>query len=156
MYRKPALAAVLISIIFWFFTGLALAVVEFETMRYERPVRTIRGKLTGFGQVVPSLSVQVYDNAKVWLDDSLSIAEKRKRQTLVASAEPNDRGEFKVKHLPKGLYEIEFGNEGMGGYNILSVLVNVDPRGAGDKLCVDVSLEGAPSPQSSVRRCTPK
>jgi hypothetical protein len=122
MYRKPVLIAVLISVGILFFTSIALAVVEIETVRYERPVRTIRGKLTGFGNVVPNLSVQVYDNAKVWLDDSMPIAEKRKRQTLVASAEPNDRGEFKVKHLPKGFYEVEFGNGGMGGYNVLSVL----------------------------------
>lgn len=145
-----------IPIFILFFSSVALPVVEFETVRYERPLRTIRGKLTGFGYVVSSLSVQVYDNAELWLDDSMPMVEKRKRQNLVASAEPNEHGEFKVKHLPKGFYEIEFGNGGTGGYNILSVLVNVDPKGAKDALCVDVSLESVPSPRSSVRRCTPK
>jgi hypothetical protein len=156
MYRKSILTVVLISLGILSFPSIALAVVEIERVRYEPPVRTIRGKLTGFGYVVPSLSVQVYDNAKVWLDDSVPYAEKRNRQTLVASVEPNYKGEFKIKHLPKGLYEVEFGNGGNGGYNILSVLVDVDPKGAKDRLCADVSLEGDPSPPSSVRRCTPQ
>lgn len=155
MYKRPVLTTALIFIAILVFASTAFAVVELETLRYAKPVRAIEGKLTGGGHVA-RLSVQVYDNAKVWLDDSMSMAEKRKRQTLVASAEPNDRGEFKIKHLPKGFYGVEFGNGGMGGYNILSVLVNVDPMGTKDKLCVDVSLEGAPWPRSSIRKCLPK
>lgn len=153
MNRKLVLVAALISIGILLFTGIALAVVQHEMVPYQRPVRTIRGKLTGFGQVVPGLSVQVFDNGRVWLDDTVVPFEKRKQQTLVASVEPNEKGEFSVKSLPKGLYEVEFGNGGHGGYNILSVVVAVDPKGTKDRLCVDVSLESAHSPQSSVRKC---
>jgi len=159
MYRKHVLIVVLIWLGILCFASIALAVVEHETVRYERPVRTICGKLTGFGNVVPTLGVQVFDNGQVWLDDSIVPFEKKKKQNLVASAELNDKGEFKIKHLPKGFYEVEFGNGGNGGnggYNVLSVLVDVDPKGAKDRLCVDVSLESVPSPRSSVRRCTEK
>jgi hypothetical protein len=154
MYRKSLLVVASLGILL--LASGSFAVVEHETVRYERPVRTIRGRLTGFGYVVPTLGVQVFDNGQLGLDDSMALFEKRQRQNLVASVEPNDKGEFNVKHLPKGLYEVEFGNQGNGGYNILSVLVNVDPKGAKDAMCVDVSLEGAPSPRSSVRRCTPE
>jgi hypothetical protein len=43
---------------------------------------------------------------------------------------------LKVKSLPKGFYELEFGNWGMGSYNILSLLVNVDPKGIDDRLWI--------------------
>ena len=96
--------------------------------------------------------VDVYDNARVSLDDSLPPVEQRKRQSKVASVEPNDKGEFSIKHLPKGFYEVEVGNHGMGGYHVLSVLVNVDPKGTNDKLCVDLSLEGG-NARSTVAKC---
>ena len=96
--------------------------------------------------------VDVYDNAQVCLDDSMAPVEQRKRQTKVASVEPNYKGEFSIKHLPKGFYEVEVGNHGGGGYHVLSVLVNVDPKGANDKLCVDLSLEGS-NPESTAAKC---
>jgi len=123
-----------------------------NTVRYERPVRSIRGRVTGYGQVVPVFWVDVYDNAQVCLDDAMPQFEKRKRQTRVASVEPNERGEFNIKHLPKGFYEVEFGNHGGGGYNDLSVLVNVDTKGTNDRLCVDLGLEGGRG-QNTATKC---
>jgi hypothetical protein len=140
------------SISLLFLVSISFAVIVHDTVRYERPVRSIRGKVTGYGQVVPALSVDVYDNAQVCLDESMPSVEKRKRQTKVASAEPNEKGEFNIKHLPKGFYEVEFGNHGSGGYNDLSVLVNVDPKGTNDKLCVDVSLESGPG-KNTAKKC---
>jgi hypothetical protein len=99
--------------------------------------------------------VDVYDHAEVCLDDSLPPIEQRKRQTKVASAEPNDNGEFSIQHLPKGFYEVEVGNHGMGGYHVLSVLVRVDPKGTKDRLCVDLSLEGSDA-HSAVAECSRK
>jgi len=116
------------SISLLFLVSVCLAVIIHDTVRYERPVESIRGRVTGYGQVVPVFWVDVYDNAEVCLDDAMPPVEKRKRQTKVVSVEPNERGEFNIKHLPKGFYEVEFGNHGGGGYNSLSVLVNVDPR----------------------------
>jgi hypothetical protein len=156
MRSKPIGNVVLISVALLFFTSNAFAVVEHETVRYERPLRAIRGRVTSLGYVMRVVWVDVYDNAQVRVDDSVPFVEQRKRQTKVVSLEPNEKGEFNIKHLPKGFYEVQFGNRGMGGYNILSVLVNVDPKGAKDRLCVDLSLEGGGGPQSSVAKCPEK
>jgi hypothetical protein len=86
------------------------------------------------------------------MDASMAQVEQRKRQNKVASVKPNGQGEFSIKNLPKGFYEVEVGNHGGGGYHVLSVLVNVDPKGANDKLCVDLSLEGG-NPESTVAEC---
>ncbi|HTC95169.1 MAG TPA: hypothetical protein VK699_17115 [Terriglobales bacterium] len=102
-----------------------------------------------------ALWVDVYNNAQVWLDDSMSMVERRKRQTKVASVELNYKGEFSIKHLPKGFYEVEIGNHGGGGYSDLHVLVNVDPKGTNDRLCVDLGLEVGPA-DSSVAKCSAK
>ena len=99
--------------------------------------------------------MDVYDNAQVCLDDSMPPVEQRKRQTKVASVEPNAKGEFSIKRLLKGLYEVEVGNHGGGGYHVLSVLVNLDPKGTSDKLCVDLSLEGGDT-KSTVANCDAK
>jgi hypothetical protein len=145
----------LISAVLLLLVGFAVAIVEKQTVRYEHPVRAIRGRVTAFGQVMRVVWVDVYDNAQVCLDDSLPPVEQRKRQTQVASVEPNDKGEFSIKHLPRGFYEVEVGNRGMGGYHVLSVLVNVDPKGENDRLCVDLSLEGG-NAHSTVARCSAK
>lgn len=139
------------SISLLWLVSLSFAVIVHDTVRYEHPVRSIRGRVTGYGQVVPALAVDVYDNAQVSLDGSMPPVEKRKRQTKVASVEPNEKGEFNIKHLPKGFYEVEFGNHGGGGYNELSVLVNVEPNGTSDKLCVDISLESGPGKNTATK-----
>lgn len=140
------------SIALLFLGSIAFAVIVHDTVRYERPVRSIRGRVTGYGQVVAAFWVDVYDNAQVYLDNDMPPVEKRKRQMKVASVRPNERGEFKFKDLPKGFYEVEFGNHGGGGYNDVSVLVNVDPKGTSDKLCVDVSLESGGG-QNTATKC---
>ncbi len=152
MPSKPAANAVLISAAFLFLTGIALAMVELDEFHYEHPIRAIRGRVRGFGQVVPGFWVDVYDKARVPLDDSMPEFEKRKEQARVASVEPDEKGEFNIQHLPKGPYEVRFGNRGQGGYNTVAVLVNVDPRGTKDRLCVAVGLEGS-GPRSSVSKC---
>jgi hypothetical protein len=136
---------------FLFLTGVCFAVIVHETVRYDRPVRSIRGRVTGYGQVVPGFWVDVYDRAKMPLD-SMPDFEKRKEEAKVASLEPNEKGEYNIKHLAEGLYEVEFGNHGGGGYNTLSVLIAVDFRGTDDKLCVDLSLESGPG-QNTAKKC---
>lgn len=155
MLNSSAGKCAAISVSLFLCVGIAFAVVVHDTVEYERPVSAIRGRVTGFGQVVPILMVDVYNNAQVWLDNSLAPVEKRKRQTKVASVQPNTNGEFNVARLRKGFYEVEFGNRANGGYNILSVLVNVDPKGTKDSLCVDLSLEGGGG-QSKVNKCGAK
>jgi hypothetical protein len=140
-----------ISICLLFLVGVAFAVIVHDTVRYDKPVRVIRGRMTSNGAVVIYGWVNVYDNAQVCLDDSISPAEQRKRQTRVVSVKPNEKGEFNIRRLPKGFYEVEFGNQGQGGYNSLSVLVNVDPKGNTDGICVNLGVEGGG--QSSVAKC---
>ncbi len=155
MLRKRIGDVALVSLVLFFFGSIGFAVVVHETVRYERPVREIRGRVTGFGQVMRVVYVDVYDNAQACLDHSLSPVEKRKRQTQIASVEADANGQFNIRHLPKGFYEVEFGNHGNGGYNIMSVLVNVDPKGTKDKLCVDLSLESAGG-KTTVAECSAK
>jgi hypothetical protein len=153
MLKKNGRRLAFISAAFSLFVSLVFAVIEKQTVRYEHTIRAIRGKVTAVGQPIPvTVWVDVYDNAQVRLDDSIPQIEQRKRQAKVASAEANDKGEFRIQHLPKGFYEVEVGNHGSGGYHVLSVLVNIDPRGANDKLCVDLSLEGG-NAQSTVAKC---
>jgi hypothetical protein len=149
--RGRAVLLIFFSVLF--LVGIAYAVVIHDTVRYEHPVRTIRGSVTSLGTVMRVVWVDVYDNAQVCLNDSLSPVEKRKRQTKIASVEPNDNGEFNIKHLPKGFYEVEFGNHGNGGYNILSVLIQIDPKGTKNRLCVNLSQESLGG-QSTVARCS--
>jgi len=145
----------LVSAVFSLLVGFAVAIIEKQTVRYERPVRAIRGRVTALGQVMRVVWVDVYDNAQVCLDDSMPPVEQRKRQTQVASVQPDDKGEFSIKHLPRGFYEVQVGNHGMGGYHVLSVLVNVDPKGGNDRLCVDLGLEGGHA-HSTVSACSAK
>ena len=156
MRNAGARRAVLISLVLSVFASAAVAVIVKQTVRYDRPVREIRGRVTAVGQVMDAeVWVDVYDNAQVCLDNSIAPVEQRKRQTKVASVEPNYKGEFSIKHLPRGFYEVEVGNHGGGGYHVLSVLVNIDPKWANDKLCVDLSLEGGNS-ENTIARCGAK
>jgi hypothetical protein len=156
MKKKNAHKFAIISAVLSLFVSFAVAVIVKQTVRYEQPVRAIRGRVTAVGQVMDAaVWVDVYDNAQVCLDDSMAPTEQRKKQTKVASVEPNYKGEFSIKRLPKGFYEVEVGNHRGGGYHVLSVLVNVDPKGANDRICVDLSLEGG-NAESTVRTCGAK
>lgn len=102
--RQKLLANVLVVVVILpLLTSIVLAVVERETVRYEQPVRVIRGRVTSLGHAIQVVWVDVYDNAQVRLDDSLAFAEQRRRQTKVASAEPNEEGEFKYQAFAEGV-----------------------------------------------------
>jgi hypothetical protein len=147
-------ATALISIGLLLLGNIVFAVIIHDTMRFEQPIRAIQGRVSNHGNAIPSVWVDVYDNVQVVLDGSMTPAEKRKRQTKIASVKPKIDGEFSIKDLPKGFYEVEFGNHGMGGYNVLSVLVNVDAKGTAGALCVNLGLEG--DGQSNVFNCFAK
>jgi len=90
--------------------------------------------------VNPGVKVELFDKPEVWADDSVSLNEKRKRQKLIATTSTDAKGKFDFRGVPKGAYEIRFS---AAGWNILSVLVSVDPAGSHDRLCMQLSLEGA-------------
>ena len=142
MLTNAVRAVALISVGILLLGNILWAAIVHDTVRFEQPIRAIHGRVTNFGNGIPSVWVDVYNNAQVSLDNSMTPVEKRKRQTKIASVKPKADGEFSIRHLPKGFYEVEFGNHGMGGYNVLSVLVNVDPKGTYGALCVNLGIEG--------------
>jgi hypothetical protein len=77
MLNKGARTIALLSASLLFFGLVALAVIEVETVRFEQPVKAIRGRVTAFGQVMRVVWVDVYDNAQLSLDDSMSEVERR-------------------------------------------------------------------------------
>ena len=107
--------------------------------------------MIGCGDVNPGVKVKLFDKPEVWADDSLSFDDRRKRQKLIATTLTDAKGKFEFRGVHKGSYEVQF-SAGNGGWNILSVFVNVDPTGSHDRLCVELSLEGA-GPKPSVEAC---
>jgi hypothetical protein len=116
-----------------------VGVVTHETITYKSSIKKISGRVVGFGNVNPGTDVQLFDKPEVWADDSLTWNEKRKRQTEIASTVTNSNGKFEFRGVPRGAYEIQFSKN---GWNVLSVLVNVEPSGSSDQLCVQVSIDG--------------
>jgi hypothetical protein len=133
------------------FTGICLAVVTHETMNYSTPLKRISGSVIGYGNVNPGVKVELFDKPEVWADGSLSLNEKRKRQKLIATTSTDAKGKFDFRGVRRGAYEVQF-STGDGGWNILSVLVNVEPGGSSRPLCVQLSLEGA-GQKPSVASC---
>ena len=126
-----------------------VGVVTHETITYKSSIKKISGRVVGFGNVNPGTDVQLFDKPEVWADDSLTWNEKRKRQTEIASTVTNSNGKFEFRGVPRGAYEIQFSKN---GWNVLSVLVNVEPSGSSDQLCVQVSIDGMVA-QPSVQAC---
>jgi hypothetical protein len=126
------------------------AAVVHEVVSYKTPIQKISGRVVGFGAVNPGVLVQVRDKPHVWLDDSLSLDEKRKRQSIIASTDTDSSGNFTFHKIPKGSYEVEF--SGRPGWNPLSALVVVDPAGSSARMCVVMSIEGGVT-SPSVRPC---
>jgi hypothetical protein len=127
------------------------AVVVLKRITYKPPIKNISGRVVGFGRVNPGVKVQVMDNPEVWSDDSLSLDEKRRKQSIIASTVTSSNGKFEFRGISKGSYEVEFSNR--QGWNVLSVFVVVDPRGTSKQLCVEMSLEGAGETGPSVQPC---
>ena len=127
-----------------------VGVVIHETIRYTTPIKTISGRVVGFGNVNPGVNVQLFDKPEARADDSLGTNEKRRQQTEIASMVTDSNGKFEFHDVPRGAYEIQFSNR--NGWNVLSVLVRLEPSGSRDRLCVQMSIEGA-GPHPSVQRC---
>jgi hypothetical protein len=123
-----------IAVICVLLAEVCVAVVTHETITYKPPIKRISGRVVGFGNVNPGVSIQVFDKPEVWADDSLSFNQKRKRQKEIASMVADSNGKFEFHHIPKGAYEVQFSNK--NGWNILSVLVVVEPSGPRESLCV--------------------
>jgi len=67
-----------ISSVLSLFASVAVAVIVKQTVRYDHPVRAIRGRVTAVGQVMDAeVWVDVYDNVQVCLDDSMAPVGRR-------------------------------------------------------------------------------
>ena len=139
-----------IGVICVLFAEVCVAVVTHETVTYKPAIKRIEGRVVGFGNVNPGVGIQVFDKPEVWADDSLSFNEKRKRQKEINSMAADCNGKFEFHHIPKGAYEVQFSNK--NGWNVLSVLVVIEPSASREGLCVQMSLEGA-GQSPSVQAC---
>lgn len=128
---------------------VCLGVVTHTTVTYKPTIKRISGRVVGYGAVNPGARIRVFDKPEVWANDSLSLVDKRQRQTEIASTVTDEKGKFDFRRIPKGAYEVEFSRD---GWNFLSVIVNVDPSGTGDRICVQMSLDGM-GPDASVQAC---
>ena len=113
---------------------------------YKSPAKRIQGTIVDLnGEGVYGADVSVYDHPEVWSDDSLNDDQKRAKQTKVATTSTDEDGKFSLRKLPKGAYEIEFNK---GGFDTLSVIVEVDPSSHAKKFCVELAVSdtsGEPS-----------
>ena len=135
-----------------FLVELTFAAVVHEDVRYPATLRYVRGKIVQPSFRRRDVQIEVFDNGQLGMDHTLSLHNRRSRQTKVASVHPDEGGKFQFKGLSKGLYEVEF-SFGNGGWNVLSVLVDVDPlAGKKEEFCVELSLEGSGEP-SKMNKC---
>ena len=117
-------------------------------------IRRISGRVVAQGDFDSGVEVQVFDHPEVWSDNSLSLVEKRKRQSLVASAVTDKSGGFALRHIHNGSYELCFSKP---GFDMVSVTVTVASSASSDQLCVTIPVSeagGAASVQTS-RDCAP-
>jgi len=114
------------------------AVVERQLIKYGGSAKRLRGTVTDWtGAPIPEVQVEVYDNPEVW-DSTLSLVEMRSKQKKIGSTMTDDKGRYTIKGVPTGQYEVQFSRM---GWNILSVLVNVDDEKT-ENLCVELQLSG--------------
>ena len=130
----------------------ATAINEFTIQHYKPHVRRLQGVVVDpAGAPIPLAQVTVFDDPEVWSDESLNFEQKRERQKTIAETRADDEGRFSVKKLPKGSYEVEFSR---GGFNTLSVIVQIDPSERSEKYCVHLSVSDGPGGEPSFHSCT--
>ncbi|MGH9515440.1 MAG: carboxypeptidase-like regulatory domain-containing protein [Terriglobales bacterium] len=100
------------------------------------------------GAPIPWVEVEVYDHPELWDEASLSVVAIRVKQKKIASVTADENGHFRIRHLHKGSYEVQFTRM---GWSILSVLLKVDPHG--EKLCAELQISGGGAGESRVHPC---
>ena len=59
-------------IIILFLVSICFAAIIHDPVRFAHPIRAIHGRLSNHGNAIPSVWVDVYDNAQLCLDNSLT------------------------------------------------------------------------------------
>jgi hypothetical protein len=119
-------------------TTFARAIWEHEIIRDNGSAKRLEGVVTDYtGAPIPWVEIEVYDHPEVWDEASLSFVAMRAKQKKIASGTTDENGHFKIRHVRKGWYEVQFTRM---GWNVLSVLLNVDPHG--EKLCTRLRISG--------------
>ena len=131
--------------------SICFAHVQLDSISLKRPVRRISGRVVDYGAVNPGVNVQVFNHPEVWSDDSLSLAEKREKQSMIASVVTDDSGKFEFRKIGKGSYEVLFSKV---GWDTVSALVAVEPSATTEQFCVKMPISGA-GYDASVRTCQP-
>jgi hypothetical protein len=120
------------------FDSFAVASWEHVIVHHTGAPRRIEGTVTDYtGSQIPWVEIEVYDHPEVWDDASLSVVAMRAKQKKIASGTADENGHFKIGHVRKGSYEVQFMRL---GWSTLSVLLNIDPHG--EKLCTELRISG--------------
>jgi hypothetical protein len=118
---------------------------------YKSAVKRIQGEIVAIdGKPIRLADVVVFSNPEVWSDDSLNFQQKRAKQRKVAATRADEDGSFHVEKLARGSYEVEFSR---GGFDTLSVVVQVDPAARSEKFCVHLGVSDT-SAEPSFRPCS--
>ena len=137
----------------WLILGLfatsAAALEVISVIQYKTPVTRLQGRIVDAGGMpVDHVGVGVFTNPGVLFDDSLTWEEKRSRQKEIFGTMSDANGNYTVKMLPKGSYDLYIHK---GGFTELEVIVEIDTSGRSDKLCVTIGTIGASGP--AVKPC---
>jgi hypothetical protein len=123
-----------IGLIFSLFATSCAALNVHELIQYTPSIKRVQGEIVDPGnKPVDYADISVFNNPGVLLDESLTMEQQRNRQKEVFETRADENGKYSVKKLPKGSYELEFSKP---GFDTLSVIVQIDPSGRSDKLCV--------------------
>lgn len=141
-----AFRAVLILAIF---TNITSAVVEHSLIEYKPPVSEIAGKVVGWGTAGSGVQIDIFRRSEVGSNSSPNLGQHHPPQDKVQTLHTGRDGQFKVRHLPKGTYEVQFYKE---GWDTLSINIRVDPSASATRLCVNLRISGATS-GASVEKC---
>ena len=123
----------------------------FNVISLKGSIRRISGRVMAHGTVNPGVDVRVFDHPEVWSEKSLSMVEKRERQSIIASTVTDKKGNFAFRKIGKGSYEVEFSKD---GWDTVSVLVVVDPSAPSDRICVNMPISEAGG-EASAQTCRP-
>jgi len=141
-----------IGVICMLLVAVSAAMNVHKLIWYKSPVKRIQGEIVAIdGKPIRFADVVVFSNPEVWSNDSLNFQQKRAKQRKIAATRADEDGRFYVKKLAKGSYEVEFSR---GGFDTLSVIVQVDPVARSEKFCVELGVSDT-SAEPSFQPCKP-
>src|SRR4051794_25088340 len=103
-----------------FCATFAVASWEHVIVHHKGTPRRVEGVVTDYtGAPIPWVEVEVYDHPEVWDYGSLTLVQMRAKQKKIASATADENGQFKIRHVKKGSYEVQFMRMGWSTLSLL-------------------------------------